>query len=150
MLRAYVVFKNRAFYRGLAHALLYLSRPGRREKTCTLLTSVGAEHICSRASRSFSRFGRVDTFILLDIIPDTMKLKHAYTDPNPNPCLTPTLALTPTPTLTLTPTPTLTLTPTPTLALTPPLTPTLTLTPTPTLALTPPLTLTPTPTLTQP
>ena len=37
MLRAYVVFKNRVFYRGLAHALLYLSR---REKTCTLLTSV--------------------------------------------------------------------------------------------------------------
>ena len=66
VLRAYVVFENRAFYRGLAHALLYLSR---REKTCTahiLLTSVGAEHICSRASRSFSRFGRVDTFILLD------------------------------------------------------------------------------------
>ena len=65
MLRAYVVFTNRVFYRGLAHALLYLSR---REKTCTLLTSVGAEHMLSRLALflAFARFGRVDTFILLD------------------------------------------------------------------------------------
>ena len=33
VLRTYVVFKNRAFYRGLAHALLYLSR---REKTINM------------------------------------------------------------------------------------------------------------------
>ena len=50
MLRAYVVFKNRVFYRGLAHALLYLSR---REKTCTLLTSVGARaHMLARLALS--------------------------------------------------------------------------------------------------
>jgi hypothetical protein len=61
VLRTYVVFKNRAFYRGLAHALLYLSR---REKTCTLLTSVGAEHICSRVSLflAFRARGHIYTF----------------------------------------------------------------------------------------
>ena len=62
VLRAYVVFKNRVFYRGLAHALLYLSR---REKTCTLLTSVGARaHMLARLalSRVSGAWGHIYTF----------------------------------------------------------------------------------------